>query len=46
MRDIVIIPTYDRPEYLALCLEKLFQARGIEEKEVWVCLDHHSDQPS
>lgn len=41
MRDIVIVPTYDRPEFLAVCLEKLVQARGIEEKELWICQDFH-----
>lgn len=43
MHDIVIVPTYDRPEYLSLCLEKLFQARGIENKDIWVCKDNHAD---
>ena len=43
MKDIAIIPTYDRPEYLALCLTKLSKARGIDEKEIWICVDHHSN---
>lgn len=39
MNDIVLVPTYYRPEYLSLCLEYLSKARGIETKEVWVCQD-------
>lgn len=41
-RDIVIVPTYNRPEYLALCLEKLLEA-GASSKEIWVVQDEHSD---
>lgn len=36
MRDVVIVPSYFRPEYLALCLEYLAAADGAKEKEVWV----------
>ena len=43
MHDIVIVPTYDRPEFLALCLQKLFQARGIENKNIWICKDNHAE---
>ncbi len=39
MNDIVLVPTYYRPEYLSLALEYLSKARGIENKEVWVCQD-------
>lgn len=39
MKDIVLVPTYYRPEYLSLCLERLSQARGIESKDIWVCQD-------
>ncbi len=45
MNDIVIIPTYDRPEYLWVCLENLQRSRGIENKEIWVCEDNHEDAP-
>jgi Glycosyl transferase family 2 len=39
MSDIVIIPVYNRAEYLPLCLEFLSKAEGIETKEIWVCID-------
>jgi hypothetical protein len=39
MSDIVLVPTYFRPEYLSLCLEHLSKATGIEGKEIWVCQD-------
>ncbi len=39
MSDIVLVPTYYRPEYLSLCLEYLSKARGIQDKEIWVCQD-------
>jgi hypothetical protein len=45
MRDIVIVPTYDRPEFLWVCLEQLFKAKGANEKWVWVCEDIHADKP-
>lgn len=40
MRDIVIIPTYYRPEYLTLCLEHIQAARGDRDLEVRVYHDH------
>lgn len=43
--DIVIVPTYDRPEYLALCLEKLRAAKGIETKQIYLAIDDHWDVP-
>jgi hypothetical protein len=43
MRDVVIVPTYERPEYAWVCLEYLSRARGIEDKEVWLCQDNHED---
>ncbi len=45
MRDIVIIPTFDRPEFLWVCLENLSKARGIESKEIWLREDVHADKP-
>jgi hypothetical protein len=45
MHDIVIVPTFDRPEFLWLCLESLLAAEGIEDKIVMVCEDIHSDKP-
>lgn len=41
MRDVVIVPCYERPEYTRVCLEYLSWARGIEDKEVWLCQDQH-----
>lgn len=38
-RDVVIVPTYNRPEFLALCLEHLAACPEIFEKEVWVRYD-------
>lgn len=43
--DIVIIPTYDRPEYLLVCLERLSYARGASSKEIWIREDNHADHP-
>ena len=37
--DIVIVTTYNRPEYLRVCLEYLEKAEGIESKEIWICID-------
>ena len=37
--DVVLITTYNRPEYLRLCLEYLAQAEGIDTKEIWICID-------
>jgi hypothetical protein len=38
--DIVLIPTYMRPEYLALCLEHLAAAEGSrDDKQYWICQD-------
>lgn len=42
MRDIVLITTYFRPEYLYLCLQALADAEGGTEKEYWVIHDRHS----
>jgi len=40
MRDIVLIPTYLRPEYLQLCLERIANAKATPTpKEFWICAD-------
>ena len=44
-RDIVIVPTFDRPEYLWVTLEYLLKADGIENKEIWLREDIHTDKP-
>jgi hypothetical protein len=45
--DLVIIPTFDRPEFLWLCLENLWEnVRGATtDKEIWICEDIHADKP-
>ena len=43
MRDIILVPCYERPEFTRLCLQYLSRARGIEDKEVWLCQDDHGD---
>lgn len=40
-RDIVLIPTFYRPEYLWLCLEAIHKAEGGSEKEIWIAQDRH-----
>jgi len=45
MRDVVIVPCYERPEYTQLCLQYLAQARGIQDKEIWLCEDSHVSEP-
>jgi hypothetical protein len=42
MRDIVLIPTYARPEYLFICLEHIEQAAGASALELWVIQDRHT----
>jgi hypothetical protein len=40
MKDIVLIPTYLRPEYLQICLEHLAQTISTPTpKEFWICAD-------
>jgi len=41
MKDIVLLPTWYRPEYLQLCLEHLAAAQGIESKQIWILQDYH-----
>ncbi len=42
--DILIIPTYERPEFLWLCLEKI-AANDCSNIEIWICEDEHIDHP-
>lgn len=44
MRDIVLIPTFSRPEMLWHCLEHLSVAESIADYEVRVLLDFHRDR--
>lgn len=41
MRDLVLVPSYFRPEFLALVLEHILAADGGRQKEVWVAQDRH-----
>lgn len=44
MKDIVLIPTYTRPEYLYLCLEHLANTERTDSQKVfWVCQDHREN---
>ncbi len=47
MSDIVIIPTFDRPEYLWACLENIYKnVRGaLSAKLYYICEDIHADKP-
>lgn len=38
MRDLILIPTVDRAEFLALCLEHIRSADG-DKKEIWIAQD-------
>lgn len=40
-KDIVIIPSYYRPDYLQCCLENILAADGGYQKEIWVSNDAH-----
>ncbi len=45
MKNIIIIPTFERPEFLWTCLEQLAKCHEIENKEIWICEDIHVDKP-
>lgn len=45
MKDVCIIPTHERPEFLWLTLEKIGAASNIENIEFWVCEDIHGEKP-
>ena len=45
MRDLVLVPSFFRPEYLFLCLEHLLEAEGGARKEVWVAQDRKTNEP-
>jgi hypothetical protein len=44
MRDVVLVPCYERPEFTRLCLQYLSRARGIENKEVCLFIDNHKEK--
>ncbi len=43
--DIIIVPTYNRPELLWLTLEHLAACPEAQLCSVWVCVDCHNDEP-
>jgi GT2 family glycosyltransferase len=45
MRDRVIVPTFQRPELLWLCLERLFECQEVKDMDVYVYVDAHCGQP-
>lgn len=45
MKDVVIVPTFDRPEFLWLCLENIAAADGWQDSVILVCEDIHADKP-
>ena len=44
MRELVIVPTFDRPEYLWNTLENLYNCPSCD-ADIWVCEDIHADKP-
>ena len=40
--NVVVIPTFARPEFLALCLEKIGQAVGVPD-DIRIYLDHSDE---
>jgi hypothetical protein len=47
VKDIVLIPTFERPEMLQLCLEHLYTNPEVARNEVlvWIIEDHHVGNP-
>jgi hypothetical protein len=46
MNDVVVIPTFDRPEFLWTCLENIWNnVRGIIGKYILISEDVHADKP-
>jgi hypothetical protein len=41
MTDVVLVPTFNRPEYLWLCLEHLAHAEGAASKHIRIAHDSH-----
>jgi hypothetical protein len=44
MQDVVIVPTFDRPEMLWLCLEYLANSPDSKSVDIWVYVDSHTQQ--
>jgi hypothetical protein len=45
VKSIIVIPTYDRPEMLWLCLEMIARADKPDDYHIWVCQDNHLGKP-
>lgn len=45
MQDIVIVPTYERPEMLWHCLKHIAASPDHKTVEIWVYVDNHIGQP-
>lgn len=43
-RDIVLVPVYDRPEFLWLCLEAISHNPEAGDLDIWVLVDQHTNQ--
>ena len=43
MMDIILVPTYMRPEYLFLCLERIANSERPTDSEIWICQDFRFD---
>jgi len=44
-KDVCIVPTFQRPEFLWLCLEHLEKCEGIGDLRVVVAVDNHRGRP-
>ena len=44
MKDVCIIPTHERPEFLWITLEKILAATNRENIEFWICEDVHYEK--
>ena len=43
--DVVIIPTFSRPEFLWACLDRLAACPEVGNVKIWVVADHHLGHP-
>ena len=46
MRDRIVVPTFQRPELLWVCLECLFANPEVKDMDVVIYLDNHTNLPS
>jgi hypothetical protein len=43
VKDVVLVPAWERPELLFHCLDRISKADTIENHEVWVLIDAHKE---